>query len=391
MPRVADSSQQPTRRYAVKCNYVGLFLSTCSLLNIASMPMKAYISEYLPWRAPPVMPDMFSNFSDFSAHMLAFDKRLYNNATLPQGATYVTDWTNDVQVMRQVLYPSVLAPLAPEACLGSFLLGMPGLIFYTPAQMDLLCSLVATTNASELYFPPGACFANALSSRNVGTSCYWIDHGNTLTNATEPDAVTLTYVYNATRYYKWLWCKFAYRILSTCFVIYRLWTQYYRHCLWLHRRLARASHFATPPTTNWRYELVLGDPTAIILMDPMVALVFLVDIWISIGNVGVAVLRASQNGDVTVNLLNILYLSRTVWFGYFALCLTAFCLRRYSKQHLFADVDTTMVAIGVTVYGPLISWLSGNVAALAAAYQWCFTAPVPADKTSQQNELALGC
>ncbi|EQC37965.1 hypothetical protein SDRG_04395, partial [Saprolegnia diclina VS20] len=63
--------------------------------------MKAYISEYLPWRAPPVLPDTFNNFSDLSAHTLALDQRLYNNATLPQGATYFTDWTNDVQVMRQ--------------------------------------------------------------------------------------------------------------------------------------------------------------------------------------------------------------------------------------------------------------------------------------------------
>ncbi|EQC30906.1 hypothetical protein SDRG_11386 [Saprolegnia diclina VS20] len=391
MTRIAVCSH-PVRRHTVRMNRVGLALSVVSLLNIASMPMKAYISEYLPWRAPPTVPDTYANYSDFNAQKLAFNGALYNNETLSRGATYLTDTVHDIQVMRYVLFPALVAPISRDNCLSQFLVGLPGLVFFTPAQMDYLCHLVEATNATTpVGVESGSCFRNTQLTLEIGTICLWVTRGDAVYGSNDSLALTYSFVYNAPRYCTWLWCKFAYRVFTTGIVIRRLWSQYYRHIVHLRQRLVLESHVATPRRDRWRYELVLGDPTAIILLDAWVALAFVVDIWLSTANVGIAVLRASQNSDIVVNLLNILYLSRTVWFGYFGLCMTAHLLRRYEAQHLFDEVDPTMVAIGVTVFGPLISWLSGNWAPLASVYHWLFSVLVPYEQKSEKDEIFLAC
>ncbi|OQR92652.1 hypothetical protein ACHHYP_03364 [Achlya hypogyna] len=384
----------PPRRYRVVLNRASVVLSLCSLVNVASMPLKAYISEYVPWRAPRVIPTAYANYSDFNEKLLRYNAATYSYATLPSGATYYSDTINDVQVMRALLHPADKAPIARDNCVRDFLLGLPGLMFYTEAQMDLLCNLVAPANATQPQDATrGACFVHTIARSNIGTSCVWLTPGDAISGSNTTDAVTMTFTYTAPRYAMWLWLKFGYRLCNTCFVLYRMWTKYYRHVVDLRWRLQTTGHLEDrgQELDVWRYDLVLGDPTAIILMDPWVATAFLVDIWLSIGNVGIAILRASQNGDLVVNLINILYLSRTVWFAYCGLCITAAWLKKRHKQRLFIDVDPTMVAMGIAVYGPIVSWFSGNVTIMAQAYHLLFSALVSPELRNEMNDVLLGC
>ncbi|EQC38896.1 hypothetical protein SDRG_03854 [Saprolegnia diclina VS20] len=381
-------------RFCVRRNRSAMLVSLIMLLNILSMPMKAYLSEFLPWQTVPALPDAFANYSSFSNATLAYQQAHYTPWTLPNGSKYFDDAAMDVQVLRATLNLTNHEPIRSRAdCLASFVLGLPGLIYYTPVQLDLVCALAADAdvNASS-WDKVGACYVDKFCTIVIGHSCVWLSAGDAVHGGElSPHVVTITYTFTGTRLSQWLWWKLGFRTVLTIFVAWRLWQQYYAHCQRLQECLAVRGHCANLSPTEWRYELVLGDPTAIILMDPSVACAFVVDIWISTNSVGIAVLRASQNGDLYVMFVTFVYLSRTVWFAYCALCVAAYCLKKWKIEHAFTEVDPTLVAVGVAIYGPLVSWLSGNVGFLALLYQWTFTLLVPSSLLGQENELGPGC
>ncbi|KDO26717.1 hypothetical protein SPRG_20515 [Saprolegnia parasitica CBS 223.65] len=355
--------------------------------------MKAYISEYLPWRAPPLLNSSFANYSDFNTQSLAHNRRVYTATTLPMHAAYHYDRTNDVQVLRTTIPFPYPRQLHRSQCLPKMLLGMPGLLYYTEPEMDIVCALASPGNASLADVTAnGSCFYDKVATITFGTSCLWLTPSDALHGSNASNIVTLTYTYAATRFQSFLWLKLCYRILLTLFVLWRMWRCYYRHCVALEAGVRAHGHASIRcDAAAWRYEVVLGDPTALILVDLKVALAFLVDIWLSTSNVGVSILRASQNGDLDVLWINVLYLSRTVWFAYCALCATAYGLKRWHKEHLFVEVDPTLVAVAVTIYGPIFSWVSGNVAFMTRMYHWLFLVAVPEAVRGQENEMAIGC
>ncbi|EQC30903.1 hypothetical protein, variant [Saprolegnia diclina VS20] len=355
--------------------------------------MKAYISEYLPWTAPPLLNTSYANYSDFNTRSLAHNRLVYTATTLPMHAAYHYDRTNDVQVLRTTIPYPYPKDIPQSRCLSEMLLGMPGLIYYTEPEMAVVCALASPGNATIADLTAnGSCFYDKVATITFGTSCLWLTLGDALHGTNASDVVTLTYTYAATRFEVFLWLKFGYRLLLTLFVLWRMWFCYYRHCFALEAAVRSRGHaFVRRDASAWRYEVVLGDPTALILVDPKVALAFLADIWLSTSNVGVSILRASQNGDLDVLYVNVLYLSRTVWFAYCALCVTAYWLKRSHKEHLFAEVDPTLVAVAVTIYGPIFSWVSGNVAFMTRMYHWLFLLAVPPAVRGQENEMAIGC
>ncbi|EQC25249.1 hypothetical protein SDRG_16887 [Saprolegnia diclina VS20] len=107
-------------------------------------------------------------------------------------------------------------------------------------------------------------------------------------------------------------------------------------------------------------------------MHPGVATAFFVDCWLSAEVISLVIPRASQSADVDVMLLAFMYLSRTVWFAYATVCLTASYLKRHHKEHLFYEVDPTIIAVVTTFYGPAVTWAMGNVGPLLGAYHYLF-------------------
>ncbi|OQR87706.1 hypothetical protein ACHHYP_08118 [Achlya hypogyna] len=386
-PRVADVNTAP---FALLYNRVGLALSVLSVLNVASTPLTAYFSEYFPWAEPPAIIDTFANYTEFNAQMLAQHQLKYNNSTLPQGATYFADTAVGVYLARATLRldrPSS----SLEECIGAFLLGAPGLIFYTSAQLALVCGVLRSPNATAVnWAAQGACFRGKFCGAVIGHSCLWLTPGDAIGNVSDDGRATLSFAYTETRHPTWLWLKLVYRIATTGGVFYCVWHHYYRQCLALARQVRASGHCIgnTPRCTS--YKLVIGDPTALLLIDPWVATAFVLDIWSSCSNIAIAVFQATQNADSRVLLVSVSYLARTVWFSYWALAVAARALKRWRLEHWFQEVDPTVVAVAVSVYGPLFTWLIGHVAPLAALFQWTFTCLVPADAEGQEVEAALG-
>ncbi|KDO17953.1 hypothetical protein SPRG_16644 [Saprolegnia parasitica CBS 223.65] len=216
----------------------------------------------------------------------------------------------------------------------------------------MLCNAVTAPNASAVdWATQGSCFQSQFLSFSLGHSCVWLVSGDAINSGSvDASAMTVYFVYNESRFAVWVWLKFGYRILVTLFVWYRLWTQYYKHVIDLERCLrVRGHREMLPYPASWSYELVLGDPTAIVLMDP----------WI--------------------------------WFAFWGLCVASHGLKRWHKEHLFVTIDPTLLSLAVMVYGPLLTWTSAHLPSFTRFYQWTLTFGIPRVALNEAIEATLAC
>ncbi|KDO28709.1 hypothetical protein SPRG_05670 [Saprolegnia parasitica CBS 223.65] len=102
-------------------------------------------------------------------------------------------------------------------------------------------------------------------------------------------------------------------------------------------------------------------------------------------------MQIQVSGNLSLVLQGVLYMSRTVWFAYWGLCLVSYGLKRWEKQHVFSEVDPTVLAIAVTVYGPAFVFMLEHIAAFSRMYHALFYCLVPTDLQSQESEAALVC
>ncbi|EQC35443.1 hypothetical protein SDRG_07153 [Saprolegnia diclina VS20] len=109
------------------------------MLNVSSLPLAAYISEHFPWQGYSTPPETFANYSDFNTAFLALNQKRYSNTTLPVGTTFLMDDAQNAQVARTKL-TTHSQPMSLDGCFASSLMGLPGLVFYTSANMQSICA-----------------------------------------------------------------------------------------------------------------------------------------------------------------------------------------------------------------------------------------------------------
>ncbi|OQR99812.1 hypothetical protein ACHHYP_04327 [Achlya hypogyna] len=390
MPKVAvarpPSSLGPP--YIVRRDRTSHAIRFLFVLNLLSMPMKAYLSEYVPWSQPPVTTPTYTNFTAFNASTLELSQTLYSRRSLPQGSTYYYDDTQNTHVFRTVIArPS---PVAASDCVQDFLPGIVGVYYMTTATLAALCDCAAAPNISSCD-KRGSCYVDRMITQFSGHSCAWATTGDDVEGTDPAGVVTVTHAYTAALLLpQWRWLKFIYRILMTCVVAYRLHVQYNVHVAALEKTLRIHGH-RRDLVGKWRYTLVIGDPTVLVLTNPAIGLGFVLDVWLSTDNVGVATLRTSQTSDLWLTVRTILYLSRIVWFAYAALSLTNELLKKHKKEHLFAAVDPTIVAVTIAIYCFALSWMAQYIPVLISAFSVIYNCLVPADVKGEEIELILGC
>ncbi|KDO28710.1 hypothetical protein SPRG_05671, partial [Saprolegnia parasitica CBS 223.65] len=202
------------------------------MLNVSSLPLAAYISEPLPWQGSSFPPAAYTNYSDFNVAFLARNQRLYSNTTLPAGTTFLADETTNAQVARAIITLHAQPALSFDECFARSLLGLPGLVFYTNANMQRICATLHNAT-SAVDDAENACFQSRLFTYEYGRSCLWLVPGDAISARTDtPDrVVTLYFVKAELRPRGFDYGLFFYRIGTTLFVWYRLYVHYYRHCL----------------------------------------------------------------------------------------------------------------------------------------------------------------
>ncbi|KDO18271.1 hypothetical protein SPRG_15478 [Saprolegnia parasitica CBS 223.65] len=333
-------------------------LAVVSLLlsaSLVAMPFQAYISETLPWTtALPASPD-FNNLTIFNQTALATHQALYSHATLPHGATYVFDIARNAHVCRHVLSSSSRSPLS-----------LPGVLFYGRAMVDLLQSF-ANDSASGAWHQRGTCTLVRFITVPLSHQCIWLSRDNPLDSA----EYTLTYVLTQYPYPALIWFKFFWRIGSTVLLLTLLWRRYFGPLMGLAHTLAVRGHRNDLiPEHTWRYELIAGDPTAPLLVDPFVVGAFFVDFTLSPHMVAVAVLRLLQVRDVGALCKAVLYLFRMIWFACFSLVAVNKLLKRCRLEYVFTEVDPMWLGLAVLVLGPLLWVINVAVPSFLNAYRY---------------------
>ncbi|KAG9407864.1 hypothetical protein AC1031_021103 [Aphanomyces cochlioides] len=106
-----------------------------------------------------------------------------------------------------------------------------------------------------------------------------------------------------------------------------------------------------------RYEIVIGDPTSIVVSNPIVCSFFLFDLWASAEYVGLSCLRVTQTTDWFYFMLGLLNFSRTIWFSLAWLVFLNFALQRMQRATKFQPVDATFLAAASYLFGPFVTYL----------------------------------
>ncbi|KDO29689.1 hypothetical protein SPRG_05640 [Saprolegnia parasitica CBS 223.65] len=180
------------RRYTLRhdpCLFVtSLFISVSMII----MPLEAYVSEMLPWTSLAPFNPPFATFAEFNATTLA---------------------TRNSYVLRRLVCPLNDSSMTDGStqCLASFLVGLPGVLFYGPAMNDLLSTFAASGDATT----SGTCLTVTFLSLPIANECLWLQRGNDLAMTNQSEDFTLTFA--LTQYpYPWLlWLKFVTRVVST--------------------------------------------------------------------------------------------------------------------------------------------------------------------------------
>ncbi|KDO18273.1 hypothetical protein SPRG_15480 [Saprolegnia parasitica CBS 223.65] len=365
------------RRYKLRhdpCLFVtSLFISVSMII----MPLEAYVSEMLPWTSPAPFNPPFATFAEFNGTTLATVQALYNRDTLPVGARYVANPERNSYVLRRLVRPLNDSSMTDGStqCLASFLVGLPGVLFYGPAMNDILCTFAASGGATT----SGTCLTVTFLSLPIANECLWLQRGNDLAMTNQSEDFTLTFA--LTQYpYPWLlWLKFVTRVVSTSVILHCLWFKYYRHYFSVARYLCRHGHQSNLKKKYvWCYHLIAGDPTVILVTNPYVVGGFFLDLCLSPHVIAASVLKLLQIDDITTLLSAALYLFRMVWIAYASLCVTSYGLKKYRKEHMFAEVDPTLMTITIVCYGPFIWLLGGFVPDFLEWWQWLLVCVEPA-------------
>ncbi|OQS03351.1 hypothetical protein THRCLA_04353 [Thraustotheca clavata] len=227
------------------------------------VPMKAYITEELPWAPLPPIPMQ----------------------TLPPNTYYHEDSERNVLLTMRVL--AFDDPIPLEMCTELVLLCLPGAVFYGPFMIDLLYKFAASNHTRCLR-------RTLLAGVKVTSQCIWLNSGNDI-DTTKMDLTQFTFTYAIAH---------TQPLYSIILFSYRL--------LYSIETLSNAKNlrpFSHSTNHSWSYSIMIGDPTSIILTNSAVSLAFAVDVLINIPGDIVAISRSSQNEDTFVQLGAFLYLS----------------------------------------------------------------------------------
>ncbi|OQR80738.1 hypothetical protein THRCLA_11939, partial [Thraustotheca clavata] len=329
--------------HLVRYNKRSLFTTFLLCVNVAIMPLKAYLTEPFPW-LPEVRTD-WNNLCDSTNHTycksailakaISFSHLLEPNESVKFTAAY--------DISRQ----SVLLNSTADGVY--FLLKMPYAQYYSKETRSKALALGAgILNASE--------FHSVSSSLNYGSpftyTSIWAVNSST---SAQVDVYVVSQVSSLPHAFNLF--KFAFRVILSVLIIFFMYRDYYRYYYHLRRNLVCYGLNGHKGI----YYIVVGDPTSIILLNPLFALCFFLDFAMSYDFFCRAVTRVCQVEDTLTFFLSALYLSRSLWFAYSGLTITSLIVKRLPGVR-FHPIDPSMIALFVALFsGPITYFQSRSL------------------------------
>ncbi|RHY22099.1 hypothetical protein DYB32_009615 [Aphanomyces invadans] len=347
------------------------WLSCFYLVNLVCMPFLVYMTEVSPLATvhrtdQPPFPLAPTLTHALAQQYVAQFQVLYNATTLPGNVGYFYDSDRVVDVMRTVVSPSDCAD--PATLLNSIL----GAAYFTPdansAVLDCVCG---NSSASTVGRAWRLNFIVAPSSINV----LWVHPGNELNRHMGGASFTVYYLFIPDKLSPWwLAFKFLYRAMLSLTILGLAIQSYYRHVGHLCANLA---HFPLQPHQAslgavTRYEVIVGEPSPLVMSNPYVCLAFVADICATSEYMGQACLRVCQTQSLWYFALAMVYLGRLVWCAYGTLVMHNAVRKRWGWAALTTPVDSTQVAVMVYFVGGFLTYLQGLWPSLINVYTWLF-------------------
>ncbi|ETV94403.1 hypothetical protein, variant [Aphanomyces invadans] len=347
------------------------WLSCFYLVNLVCMPFLVYMTEVSPLATvhrtdQPPFPLAPTLTHALAQQYVAQFQVLYNATTLPGNVGYFYDSDRVVDVMRTVVSPSDCAD--PATLLNSIL----GAAYFTPdansAVLDCVCG---NSSASTVGRAWRLNFIVAPSSINA----LWVHPGNELNRHMGGASFTVYYLFIPDKLSPWwLAFKFLYRAMLSLTILGLAIQSYYRHVGHLCANLA---HFPLQPHQAslgavTRYEVIVGEPSPLVMSNPYVCLAFVADICATSEYMGQACLRVCQTQSLWYFALAMVYLGRLVWCAYGTLVMHNAVRKRWGWAALTTPVDSTQVAVMVYFVGGFLTYLQGLWPSLINVYTWLF-------------------
>ncbi|OQR91382.1 hypothetical protein ACHHYP_04733 [Achlya hypogyna] len=369
MQRVQPTqASRPAANTRVLCNRRSVVIGFFVGLYVVLAPLQAYLYENLPWYvSPPSVELANSTWAEKEAFWLTFSKDAYTTKRFLDGSTYCHDPATNTDVYRMII--NLTTPITPTTCRSDFVTKLNNGAILSAGLESRLCDFAANPNNS-LAHTVGACQQNVIAGIEQSVVCMWLVPGNDLdATALAPHIYTYYNTFHMTPSVAFLYSKLGWRLLLTFYIGYRAWRDYYRHCIDLVRDCSLVS--------GARCEVFFGDPTSLILLNPLVTVIMSIDVWLSSAVIGSSTLAAVQVDDLWQFIAGCIYLSRMVWIAYFSLACSAVALKRLGMEARFTPVDPTLVALAAAfVAGPL-TYEQGQTATFTRIYLWFFNSRAP--------------
>ncbi|EQC27095.1 hypothetical protein SDRG_15103 [Saprolegnia diclina VS20] len=329
---------------AVVFHWWSVIVSALLFLNVVIMPLKAYISEPLPWALTlqESISGCTSNFTACEASLLtAFRAR---SRSMPNGTSYVFGSTFDL-----VRLPLTIGVKSNEDT--SFLLQTTyGQFYSTRVRREILEVGARRRNATDFHALQVSRMAGVVAAYTI----FWTD-----VSITESPSEIHLYVGMQLPSYSaaWHWSKFLGRCCMAGALAWLMWRRYYRHFVHLAKSLRRVGLPITAP--KQRYYVIVGDPTSLVLSEPILCGLFICDFFVSSDFASRALVRICQTHDWVAFLTASLYLSRTVWCGYASMALVSKVLQKYPSL-AFEPVDPGILAVVIFVVAGPVTYLQSR-------------------------------
>ncbi|KAH9140699.1 hypothetical protein AeRB84_015089 [Aphanomyces euteiches] len=321
-----EETRKPTVKAKAVCTRWSIAYNVLFVLSLASTPFMAYITEPRPGGMAPRNPPQSDNFDEFvvatstQREVAANAFAMQLNMTLP----YEID---DEQTFN-------------------YMVRMPGPLFFGHGLRKYLMAFLTANATSRSHMQPWQmCQHDYVLTIQMRELCVWIE----AIDSNQYRVWTATSIYESPSS---AWIKLLFRTFVTAYVVYVLWTQYYRH----YRALLTNLELHGIAADCTRYEIVVGDPSYAILSNAVVSSGMALDLLWGVSYTGIALMQVTQYQGIWLYISGCVYMARFVSFGYFSMRLMSAVIKWRRWEESFAPVDPGLLAIFAYVHcGPIIS------------------------------------
>ncbi|KAH9141245.1 hypothetical protein AeRB84_014562 [Aphanomyces euteiches] len=298
---------------SVSCTRWSIAYNIIFVLNLATTPFMAYLTEPLPWRVGSTQMPQTTSFDGFVNTTSAYFQHIFNNETV-QGHSRLDNAVNAFSIWRELTLPFEI----PQSDAIDYIIHMPGSTFFGAGLRAFAINFLTSNATSRDQMQPWQkCQYSVILGLKLCDVCIWLKKTKENVYAVWIAAAILDTPAAS-------WAKFVYRSLLTCYVLYVLWTRNYRHYRTL---LSNLEQFGLSPKYT-QYRVVVGDPAYAVLSDPFVSVAMVIDMLSSVSYIGIALIQVTQFQDLWLYTSGCFYLSRGVWYAYLMMRTLSFVAKR---------------------------------------------------------------